>query len=276
MSDPLDTNPNGDRIQGQTAKPPGPLGRLGRDLVLAAVFLTRLPLPKVSPAPLAGVLWAFPLVGFAVGLGAGAVYGAAVLAGLASLPAAILGLCAALLLTGALHEDGLADAADGFGGGGTVERKLAIMKDSRIGTYGMAALALALALKAALLAQIAAPWTVAAALGASGALSRAFIVLMLRVVPSARPDGSGGTAGRPDLLIASLSTVMGLVLWAGAIAVAPIPILHGVMALVLAGLIALALSHLSIRQIGGQTGDVLGAGQVLTEIAILAAVAAAH
>ena len=119
-------------------------------------FLTRLPLPRheaaaapgataaagagATGANLAQAAWAFPLSGFVVGLIAAITYAVADKLVLATWPAAALTLLATLLVTGALHEDGLADTADGFGGGDTRDQKLAIMRDSRIGTYGVCAL----------------------------------------------------------------------------------------------------------------------------------------
>src|SRR4051812_14340659 len=112
------------------------------DLIVAATFLTRVPLhaivqPHDPRASLAQALRAFPLIGALIGLAAGLVYAAAGLLGLAPLAAALVAIGASIALTGALHEDGLADCADGFGGGRERDAKLAIMRDSRIGTYGV-------------------------------------------------------------------------------------------------------------------------------------------
>ncbi|MBF0335337.1 MAG: adenosylcobinamide-GDP ribazoletransferase, partial [Alphaproteobacteria bacterium] len=121
----------------------------------AAVFLTRLPLPHLrDPArPLAACMWAFPLVGAVLGLTAGACF-----AGLASLlpplPAALVALALLVLATGGLHEDGLADLADGFGGGRDRDHRLEIMRDSRTGSYGALAVGFSLALRAAALAAL--------------------------------------------------------------------------------------------------------------------------
>src|SRR5581483_1985388 len=116
------------------------------DLVTASLFLTRLPLARLLRAPppasaeaLTHALRAFPLVGAAIGLIAALVYWVAALFGLAPLPGALLAVGATVLLTGGLHEDGLADCADGFGGGRDRDSKLAIMRDSRIGSYGVLA-----------------------------------------------------------------------------------------------------------------------------------------
>ncbi|WP_052711642.1 adenosylcobinamide-GDP ribazoletransferase [Elstera litoralis] len=109
---------------------------------LALMFLTRLPVP-INPAPEASEIAEagdmFPLVGTLIGAATGAVFWGLSTLGLPPLVAAATALAAQLLLTGALHEDGLADMADGFGGGFTRARKLEIMRDSRLGTYGGAA-----------------------------------------------------------------------------------------------------------------------------------------
>ena len=123
-------------------------------LLLAVQFLTRLPVPAsagFTPERLTAATRYYPLVGALIGGLVAVVYGVALLAW-PPLVAVILSIAASLLLTGAFHEDGLADMFDGVGGGLTRERALEIMKDSRIGTYGAAALILALALKAATLA----------------------------------------------------------------------------------------------------------------------------
>src|SRR5258707_10971782 len=124
------------------------------DLKIGFIFLTRLPLTHQTPiakGELSQALWTAPVVGVAVGLLGAGVYGLAQLLHLPPLPAAVLAVAATLVVTGGLHEDGLADVADGFGGGATRERKLEIMHDSRIGAYGAAALALSLVLRIAAL-----------------------------------------------------------------------------------------------------------------------------
>ncbi|MDZ7905514.1 MAG: adenosylcobinamide-GDP ribazoletransferase [Cypionkella sp.] len=129
------------------------------DLQLALMLLTRLPAGHLAqagdPPPLARAVWAYPIVGALVGaMGAGVLVGAATL-GLAPSIAATLALAVCILATGGLHEDGLADVADGFGGGQDRARKLEIMRDSRIGSYGTLALILSLALRVQILAAFA-------------------------------------------------------------------------------------------------------------------------
>ena len=247
------------------------LADLLRDCKVALAFLTRLPAPQARPwsaADLAASAPWFPVVGAAVGLAGGITYGLSVWLGLPPVPAAVLALAATIWATGALHEDGLADVADGFGGGRTREAKLAIMRDSRIGSYG--ALALVLVLLARLSAIAALAETTVAALIAAGAVSRAALPAVMVALPQARPDGLAACAGRPHPLRAAaavlIAALLALVLLGG---VAPV-------ALVAGGLAALAVALLAGRQIGGYTGDVLGAIQQLAEVGVLFGVLAAR
>src|SRR5215470_19030586 len=137
------------------------------DLMVALGFYTRLPFPQHRPyggEELAQASWAAPVAGALVGLIGGLAYALAQAAGLGPLPAAGLALVATLLVTGALHEDGLADTADAFGTGASPEARLAIMRDSRIGTFGACVLILSIGLRWAALASLAQPNRVAAAL----------------------------------------------------------------------------------------------------------------
>lgn len=232
------------------------------DFRLALSFLTRLPV-SLSEAPgpnaLTRSMRLFPLVGAFIGAAVG---GIDLLAAkvLPPFPSALLAVGFGLLLTGALHEDGLADCADGFGGGRDKEAKLAIMRDSRIGAYGTLALILSVFLRASAIAQLANP---AGALIAAHALSRAVIPGMMVQLPPASTTGLAASAGRatmPDFLVAllialALSAPL-LQLW--------LPPVTGMMALVFA-----AVWFLARRQIGGYSGDVLGAVQQACEIAVL-------
>lgn len=239
------------------------------ELHLAAVFLTRLPLPDcglLPPGTLARAMRFFPVVGALVGGGAGLVFWAAH-AVLPPLVAALVAVLAGVLLTGALHEDGLADTADGLGARGGREKRLEVMRDSRSGAYGVLALVFSVALRAAALA--AAPSAVAGlgALVAAAAWSRALIPVAMQVMPPARADGLGAGAGVPDATIAATAAGLGVVLaLAGLGLAAPVAVLA---ALAVAwGVVAVAR-----RALGGFTGDVLGAVQQAAEMAVLVAAA---
>lgn len=238
-------------------------------LHLALAFLTRLPLPVPAPPyALAGAMGMFPLAGVVVGCAGAGVYALAASV-LAPGLAAWLALAATVLVTGGLHEDGLADVADGLGGGVDRPAKLAIMKDSRIGSFGMLAVGLGLLLRGGALAEMARPAAVGAALIAAHALSRAVIPLVMLALPPARDSGLGATAGRPTPPTCLIAAGIAL-----AVALALLP-WHTALAAGLAALGAAALMGLlAARQIGGQTGDVLGAVQQLAETAVLLTAAA--
>ncbi|HTV87487.1 MAG TPA: adenosylcobinamide-GDP ribazoletransferase [Stellaceae bacterium] len=241
------------------------------DFAIAAGLLTRLPIGAAPAAgeEIAGVSWAFPLVGVGIGALAAITFFIAETAGLAELPAALLALAAGIALTGAFHEDGLADTADGFGGGIDRAAKLAIMRDSRHGTFGILALVLSIGLRAAALATLDDPIHAALALIAAHAASRGALPPVMRLLPPARPDGLGAAAGRPSLAVAIAAAAIGAV-----VALAMLGPLAGAVALGLAyGAVALA-ALLARRQIGGYTGDVLGCCQQLGEIVMLLVAAA--
>lgn len=240
------------------------------DIALCLAFFTRLPLPHLDfrERTLADAIWAAPIAGLAVAIIASAAYALGVWLGLPSGPAAALALAAAMLTTGCLHEDGLSDVADGFGGGSTRERKLEIMRDSRIGSYGTAALVISLLLRWSALAALAGPAQVFAALIAAHCASRALPAALMHVLPPARADGLSASAGTVSPEAALLGVAIGavslLILGFGA----------ALAALVLLGLLLAGLGALCRRQIGGQTGDTAGALQQLGEIIVLMVAAA--
>jgi len=254
----------------------------------AWLFLTRVPLPgwwnapmagEMSPlgddkgadmVPLAATVRAWPVVGFLLGAGVGLVLWVGAQLGLPPLGAAILALIAGVGLTGALHEDGLADTADGFGGGTTKAKKLAIMKDSQIGTYGVLALILAVAFKAAILAGFGDPAVAAAALIGAHVLSRAVMPLMMVLMKPARRGGLGRGAGVPERDDAVIGAILGVLLTFLVVGLGP-----GLLAAVLAVAAAAAVGWLALRHIGGFTGDVLGAAQQVAEAVVLAGLAVA-
>jgi adenosylcobinamide-GDP ribazoletransferase len=247
----------------------GSLPGLARDLRVALQFATRLPLGAAATAAdaeadLARASWALPVAGIVVGGIGACVYWFTFALGLAPLLCAVPTIAATLLVTGALHEDGLADTADGFGGGATRERKLAIMRDSRTGTYGACALFLSLFVRAAALAVLAEPSLVAPALIAAHTAARAPLPLFMRLVPPARTDGLSAGAGRPTRACALAAVLPGIV--ALALLLTPMKALLG--AVLLAAVFA-GVSWLAKRQIGGQTGDVAGALEQAGEALLL-------
>jgi adenosylcobinamide-GDP ribazoletransferase len=230
------------------------------DLRAAFMLLTRLPVGWLGGSVARGAgIWAYPIVGLVVGLIAGAVFWGASRLGLAPAVAAIFAVAAGVVTTGALHEDGLADTADGFGGGASVGRKLEIMRDSRIGSFGALALMLSVGLRVAALAD---SGQVAVALVAAAVLGRAAMVGMMVALPPARPDGLAASLGPVPLVPA----VMGL-----GIACSCVLLPHGAVALLAAALVGAGMVWLARRQIGGYTGDVLGATEQAVECAVLVA-----
>lgn len=244
--------------------------------VLALLWLTRLPVGRFLPRPaptLQSALWAFPVAGMVVGALAGLVLVMAWWLGLPPVVAALLAVGAQVWLTGGLHEDGLADFADGMGGR-TIEKRLEIMRDSRIGSYGALTLGLVMALRVAALAALE-PVVAIAALVSVAAFSRAGIVLALYLLPPARSDGLGRGAGRPSraMLAATLAVGFAAFVVASFCDVWPVGIL--VIAAPLSCLAAQGLVEIKAQQkLGGQTGDVLGAVQQAGEVAALLAIAA--
>jgi len=264
------------------------------DLIGAVAFLTRVPMPHphgASPPNFARAHRAFPLIGAAIGAVVGAVYSilrncmrqsdnikaaANAMAPLAKewlddlIGAAACALGASALLTGGLHEDGLADVADGFGGGRDKAAKLEIMRDSRLGSYGALALLVSFGAKASALAAL--PQNAAiAALIAAHALARGILPAMAMSMPYARSDGLAAAAGRPEAATAAIAVGLAVL-----IAFLALPIGAAVGSVLMAAISAVIIGVLASRQIGGQTGDVLGCAEQVAETAILLLIAASR
>lgn len=220
-----------------------------------------------TPGPIGRAVRAFPVVGAAIGLVAGLAYALLHAIGLPTAVAAIVALAVGALLTGALHEDGLADTADGFGGQSR-EQKLALMHDSRIGAYGVLALLLALGAKLGALADLESIGLVLAGFVCSGATSRAMMSPLMRWLEPARPDGLGASAGRPPVYAVLVGLALALVL---SLILLSWP---GLIAFLIAALGAYGMALLARGQIGGHTGDVLGATQQVADLLFLLTLAA--
>jgi adenosylcobinamide-GDP ribazoletransferase len=248
-----------------------PAENILRDIRLSLVFFSRLPVPRhgLDGARLADAIWAAPVAGWAVALAGAAVFAVAEHVGLAAAPAALLAIAATMLVTGCLHEDGLSDTVDGFGGGRTRERTLEIMRDSRIGSYGAAALVLSILLRWTALAELASPSAAFAALIAAHGASRAILPTFMRRLPRARTDGLSAGAGEVDRATAGVALALGVL---SLLFLGLAPAILG--AILLAGLF-FAFRWLCMSKIGGQTGDTVGALQQLAEILVLLIASAA-
>jgi adenosylcobinamide-GDP ribazoletransferase len=238
------------------------------DLIAAFGLLTRLPLPSGAVTPSPRAAWAWPVVGASIGALAATAASAALMLSMPAGVAAAIALATAALLTGGLHEDGLADTADGLFGGWTRERRLEIMKDSRIGSYGMLALLLIMLMRWSAVTALIAAGQHWAGLIAAGALSRVPMAVLIAALPNARGAGLSHSTGAP-----STGAVAAAAIIAATIALLCTGLgLFGMAAL--AAITTFALARLVRNRIGGQTGDILGASQQLAEAAALAMAAA--
>lgn len=251
------------------------------DILIALRFFSRLPVPETARERALGATGfaqaaqLVPVAGVVIGLAPALLLFVATTLGLSALVGALLAIAALILVTGALHEDALADCADGFGGGRSRDRKLEIMRDSRIGAYGACAIMLSLSLRAAALASIADRSASLAALSviAAAALSRTASLMPLVLLPPARTDGLGAAAQPPPGAVA-IAAALAMAI-AGALLAASAGPVRIVAAVALAPLAGLGVCAFARRQIGGQTGDVAGAAQQLAEVAVYLALAAA-
>ncbi|MCB1446713.1 MAG: adenosylcobinamide-GDP ribazoletransferase [Rhizobiaceae bacterium] len=249
------------------------------DVVRSVGFLSRIPMPgrffAGHDGSLSRAVRAFPVAGLLIALPPSALLALLLACRTDPLLAALLALALQTMLTGALHEDGLSDTADGIGGGRDREAILRIMKDSRIGSYGAVALILSFAIRASALAAVAdetTPAASAATLLGTAAASRAAMVWHWSLLPPARAGGVAASAGLPDggatALALALGGLVGLLLLMPAASFLPAVAVLAISAATAWGF----TRHVSAR-IGGHTGDTIGATQQLTEIMSLSALA---
>ncbi|MEC7546230.1 MAG: adenosylcobinamide-GDP ribazoletransferase [Pseudomonadota bacterium] len=233
---------------------------------IAVAFFTRIPVPssvEFSQANLNRASRYFSAVGWLIGLICGAVLWVFMLVFPQDV-AVLLAMIISLLLTGCFHEDGLADTCDGLGGGWTTEQKLRIMKDSRVGTYGAAALWVSLTLKFVLLSQLLEP---VLALIIAHPLSRIIPTLFIAVMPYV----SDSDTSKAKPLAESGSWVdTAIAVGIGSVALLLVPVGSGGVGMLLAVLFVVGvLSFLFLKkQLGGFTGDALGAVQQVSELAL--------
>jgi len=251
--------------------------RLPADTKACLAFFSRLPIaaPLVEPGTegrgLAAAASAWPLAGALIALTPAVILSLMLASGASPLLAAIVAFAAMAAITGGLHEDGLADTADGFGGGTSNARRLDIMRDSRIGSYGVLALIFVIAIRVAALSEVSlSPASGAFTLICVAAIARAGALYHWSALGHAREDGIARWAGRPDR--AGLT-------FAGILAVPAALILlilfgfSAILALIVAGLGLYFFTRLARRLIGGHTGDTIGASVLIGEALLLAGLA---
>lgn len=241
-------------------------------------FLTRLPVPASwfdgHDGQLTQTARAFPLAGAIAALPAVFVLTAGTLIDLPVLLTAALATAALIITCGGLHEDGLADVADGLFGGQDKTRRLEIMKDSRIGAYGAMALILAIAARVIALAAILQAGLIAAAfaLVAGQALSRSAMIWHWSSLPNARTDGVAASAGQPgkDERAFALATGLAIAVVLGLMTRGPLVML---LAIILSVTASLLFQRICDNKIGGHTGDTLGASAIVAETAFMTGLA---
>jgi adenosylcobinamide-GDP ribazoletransferase len=234
------------------------------DLLTALRLLSRLPLPVDMTPPRAMSAWAWPLAG--AGLAALVALVGMLGLGLGAGVAAALALGAQAMLTGAMHEDGLADTFDGLWGGWDKARRLAIMKDSHIGTYGVMALIVVSLIRWTALTGLLAGghWGVIIVIGA---VSRVPMAMLMAMLPNARGTGLSQSVGRVPMPAAWLAVAVGV---GFALCLGP----AGLSVVLSVVVVSTALALVAKAKIGGQTGDILGASQQLSEAAALSIIVA--
>lgn len=241
-----------------------------KDVYVSVVFLTRLPAPgwpDAAARKLSTGMWAFPVAGVIVATIAGFVYAICDALGMPVYISSLFAVIALIMATGGLHEDGLSDLADGIWGGADPAKRLAIMSDSRIGAFGAIALIVSISGRAAAIATIGQPLFVLGALIAAAAVSRAVIPALMSFGTPAKTEGLGASAGKPAAAAWGSALLLAAVICAIA---AP----AGWFACMIAAAAGAALvSWFARRNLGGYTGDVLGAAQQVAELFALTVIA---
>ncbi len=248
------------------ARPGGPRGPRGLPAVgpLAALqFLTRLPIRLRSAPDMAAMVVWFPLAGVVIGAIAGGI-GAAAFEWTSPLVAGAVAVTAGLLVTGAFHEDGLGDIADAFGGGYTIERRLEILKDSRHGTYGVAAMCASIVIRTVAVGSMPGAGALFVSVVAAHVLARGAAVALMATVPLAQHSGLGADYGQATTRARGAITygIAGAFAW---VAVGWWAVPSGGVALVSVHIVGALARH----KIGGISGDVLGAAEQVAECALL-------
>ena len=269
--------------QAQTPTPPGFFGARWLDLAQVLRFYSRLPVPIFvfdrEPHALPDfnrVVWAVPVAGAIIGAIGASIGAGAMVIGLSPLIAATLTIAILVVITGCFHEDGLADSCDGLWGGHTPERRLEIMKDSRIGSYGAAGLGLTLLLRVLALSELFrhfGPMGALLMIGIASA-SRTLSLMLTQVMPPAQPESLAGRTHMPGEKAYAIALFIGIGLLTALATWFDLLIGLVVTANAVVLVIWMAIS-LAKSKIGGFTGDILGATQQLVDITLLLGLSAA-
>ena len=253
-------------------RPPAGEMRLGDDLVMGIRFFSRLPTgaaPHRRPN-LSRIALALPFTSLVIGLGPALLLLGLEWLNVPHLFAAALAVAAMIVVTGAMAEDAIADSVDGLFGGHDVEQRLAIMKDSRHGTYGVCAIAMLLLLRVTAIGSVGNPLEAAGTWLAATVMARSGALWLTVALPAARVGGAAATAGQVTRqafgIGAVFMVVLSFVLAGFAVSVLGLAVAYGLGALVVWGWVTLCR-----RLIGGQTGDLIGALMALIEVAVLTA-----
>ena len=269
-----------------TDDPPGPPGphptndnrplagdvRPGDDLLMGLRFFSRLPTgnaPHRRPN-LNRIALALPFTSLVIGIGPALLLLALEWLSVPHLFAAALAITAMVVVTGAMAEDAIADSVDGLFGGHDVEARLAIMKDSRHGTYGVCAIVMLLALRVTAIGSIANPLEAAGTWMAATVMARSGALWLTVALPAARVGGAAATAGQVTRQAFGIGAVFMVVL-SFVLAAFAVSVFGLIVAYVLGALVVLGWVTLCRRLIGGQTGDLIGALMALIEVAVLTA-----
>ena len=240
-----------------------------KDMLLSVSFLTRIPISKdlLFERHLMDAAWSFPLIGGLVGFLGGMVALLLSYFNISPIIISFITIGAIILLTGGLHEDGLADTADGFGINKNPEGKINIMRDSQIGVYGTLALIIAISVKAVALSELINKdqfFACVIALIVSGALSRSTIVGIAFFLEKASETGLASVAGKPRATVVGICFLISILL-----CIFLLPLTKVLAAILLSIVTTVVIGFLSKKQINGYTGDILGAAQMLSETALL-------
>ena len=246
------------------------LHNIWEDLLVSLMLLTRFPVAKYrkeqNPPNLTRAQWAFPLVGALVGFITIFIANALNYIGFNETTSSVVGVMTALLVIGAFHENGLAKVLDGFGGGAEKKQKLEIMKEGRLGTYGTLGLIISTLLKVSLITELLNTPGCFLLVMCSFSLGRTSIVILRRSSIVASGETSTTLVGKASFTQTLLAILFGTI-WIIPISFSLVLIVTFVMLM-----LTLGLRFLALRQIGGVSGDVLGASVQIVEISVLAIV----